>query len=63
MLAVDLPFVESRFLTYLIASACQCAAVATVPRIAAAWQPLCAIYRREFARPAEARIAQGKKSG
>ena len=60
MLAVDLPFVESRFLAYLIASACQCAAVVTVPRAAGGWQPLCAVYRREFAALAERALRKGK---
>jgi molybdopterin-guanine dinucleotide biosynthesis protein A len=60
MLAVDLPFVESRFLEYLIASACQCAAVVTVPRAAGGWQPLCAVYRREFAAVAERALHKGK---
>ena len=60
MLAVDLPFVESRFLEYLIASACQCAAVVTVPRAAVGWQPLCAVYRREFAAVAERALRKGK---
>jgi len=60
LLAVDLPFVESRFLEYLIASACQCAAVVTVPRAAGGWQPLCAVYRREFAAVAERALRKGK---
>jgi molybdopterin-guanine dinucleotide biosynthesis protein A len=60
MLAVDLPFVESRFLEYLIASACQCAAVVTVPRSKDGWQPLCAVYRREFAAVAERALQKGK---
>ena len=60
MLAVDLPFVESRFLAYLIASACQCAAVVTVPRSQDGWQPLCAVYRREFAASAERALHKGK---
>jgi molybdenum cofactor guanylyltransferase len=60
MLAVDLPFVESRFLAYLIASACQCAAVVTVPRGKDGWQPLCAVYRQEFAVLAERALQKGK---
>jgi molybdopterin-guanine dinucleotide biosynthesis protein A len=60
MLAVDVPFVESRFLEYLIASACQCAAVVTVPHPAGGWQPLCAVYRREFAAPAERALRKGQ---
>ena len=60
VLAVDLPFVESKFLAYLIASACQCAAVVTVPHPADGWQPLCAVYRREFAAVAESALRRGK---
>ena len=60
MLAVDLPFVESGFLAYLISSASQCAAVVTVPRSADGWQPLCAVYRREFADVAERALRKGK---
>ncbi len=60
MLAVDVPFVESRFLAYLISSASQCAAVATVPRSADGWQPLCAVYRREFADVAERALRKGR---
>jgi len=60
MLAVDLPFVESRFLAYLTASACQCAAVVTVPRSAGGWQPLCGVYRREFAALAERALRKSK---
>lgn len=60
MLAVDLPFVESGFLAYLIASATQCASMVTVPRAAGGWQPLCAVYRREFAALAEQSLRKGK---
>jgi molybdopterin-guanine dinucleotide biosynthesis protein A len=60
MLAVDLPFLESRFLSYLIASAWQCAAIVTVPRVGSNWQPLCAVYRREFAAVAEKALRKGK---
>lgn len=53
MLAVDLPFLEARFLEYLISAASQCGAIVTVPRTRDGWQPLCAVYRREFAPVAE----------
>lgn len=60
ILAVDLPFVDSELLTYLIASAWQCAAVVTVPRAGGVWQPLCAVYRREFAAVAERALQKGR---
>ena len=59
MLAVDLPFVEPRFLEYLIAQACACGATVTVPRVDGGWQPLCAVYRREFAAVAEQALMAG----
>jgi molybdopterin-guanine dinucleotide biosynthesis protein A len=53
VLAVDLPFVEPRFLAYLLSAASQSGAVVTVPHAAGGWQPLCAVYRREFGPAAE----------
>jgi len=49
MLAVDLPFVESRFLQFLLAEASEANAMITVPRADKGFQPLCAVYRRSFA--------------
>ena len=60
ILAVDMPFVEARFLEYLVQRARAGAAVATVPRIAGRWQPLCALYRRGFADVAEPALRAGK---
>jgi molybdopterin-guanine dinucleotide biosynthesis protein A len=60
MLAVDLPFIDARFLKFLIAQAQGSKAVVTVPRTAAGWQPLCAVYRREFADRADAGLKEGK---
>ncbi len=58
MLAVDMPFVSSAFLEYLITQARGAPdAVAIVPRGDGGWQPLCAIYRREFADVAEHALA------
>jgi len=59
-LAVDLPFLEVKFLEYLISQARMTSALATVPRAAGGWQPLCAVYRREFAASAESALQQGK---
>jgi molybdenum cofactor guanylyltransferase len=54
MLAVDTPFVSSAFLQYLISQARSASEAAViVPRAGGSWQPLCAIYRREFAGVAE----------
>jgi molybdopterin-guanine dinucleotide biosynthesis protein A len=60
-MAVDMPFISTAFLQYLI---CQAAAtpeaVAIVPRGDGGWQPLCAIYRREFAAAAEDVLRAGR---
>jgi len=49
MLAVDMPFVSADLLSYLFSAAEQSGAVVTVPRTGKGFQPLCAVYRREFA--------------
>ncbi|MGA8500285.1 MAG: molybdenum cofactor guanylyltransferase [Candidatus Sulfotelmatobacter sp.] len=54
MLAVDMPFVSRAFLEYLITQARGAPdAAVIVPRSDGRRQPLCAIYRREFAAVAE----------
>jgi molybdopterin-guanine dinucleotide biosynthesis protein A len=61
MLAVDMPFVSWAFLQYLIGHARSGAASAvTVPRAEGKRQPLCAIYRREFAEVAEEALRAGQ---
>jgi molybdopterin-guanine dinucleotide biosynthesis protein A len=59
MLAVDVPFVSAGLLEFLIARARVSAAVVTVARVGG-WQPLCAVYRREFAEAAEIALRQGR---
>jgi molybdenum cofactor guanylyltransferase len=53
ILAVDVPFVPPSLLRYMIMRARNSAATATVPRTNGGWQPLCAVYRRQFADAAE----------
>ena len=60
MLAVDMPFVEADFLTYLIAQASQVSALVTVPESGKGLQPLCAIYRRDFREMAEQALKKKK---
>ena len=61
MLAVDMPFVEVRFLEYLLGEAARHeSAMVTIPRAAGAWQTLCAVYRKPFADLAEQALRQGK---
>jgi ABC-type transporter Mla maintaining outer membrane lipid asymmetry ATPase subunit MlaF/molybdopterin-guanine dinucleotide biosynthesis protein A len=59
ILALDVPFVSPAFLQYLVARARDSAALATVVRAGGGWQPLCAVYRREFADAAEAALRAG----
>lgn len=61
MLAVDTPFVSWAFLQYLISQAESTpAAAVVVPRDGEGWQPLCGIYRREFADAAENALLAGR---
>jgi molybdopterin-guanine dinucleotide biosynthesis protein A len=61
MLAVDMPFVSSAFLQYFITQARGASdAAVVVPRGDAGWQPLCAIYRREFTGVAERALRAGR---
>ncbi|HVI77089.1 MAG TPA: molybdenum cofactor guanylyltransferase [Candidatus Acidoferrum sp.] len=54
MLAVDLPFVTAGLLQFVVARANSSElARVTVPRAAGRLQPLCAVYRRDFAAAAE----------
>jgi len=58
MLAVDMPLVPVQLLQNLLAVAQQSGAVVTVPQTGDGFQPLCAVYRKEFAMLAE-RALQG----
>lgn len=60
ILAVDLPLMEIRFLKYLVEEAAASKAVVTVPRSGGEWQPLCAVYRKEFATVAESALREGR---
>lgn len=60
ILAVDLPFVSPALLQFLIARAGNSMATVTVPRAWGGWQPLCAVYRREFADAAEKALREGR---
>src|ERR1700757_486777 len=61
ILAVDMPFVEVRFLEYLLGEAARLeSAMVTIPRASGAWQTLCAVYRKPFADLAEQALRQGK---
>jgi molybdenum cofactor guanylyltransferase len=61
ILAVDLPFVSPALLQYLIKRASECAsATVTVVQAGGHWQPLCAVYRRDFADAAEQALRVGR---
>jgi molybdenum cofactor guanylyltransferase len=61
ILAVDLPLVSLAFLQFLIRRALHSPdATATVPRANGGWQPLCAVYRREFADAAKEALREGR---
>jgi molybdopterin-guanine dinucleotide biosynthesis protein A len=58
MLAVDMPFVSETLLRFLLREAALTDAIVTVPRTTAL-QPLCAVYRRDFASTAEQALQAG----
>ncbi len=60
ILAVDLPFLEASFLHYLVSEASRGSALVTVSKSVERWQPLCAVYRREFAAEAEKALRRGR---
>jgi phospholipid/cholesterol/gamma-HCH transport system ATP-binding protein len=61
ILAVDVPFLSPALLQYLIMRAKNsAAATVTVPRTSGGWQPLCAVYRRQFADAAEQALRSGR---
>jgi len=62
VLAVDLPFITPALLTYLIQRAEDTHCMATVPRLNAGWEPLCAVYRREFTKVAENALTGGQNA-
>ena len=48
VIGVDLPLLEVGFLQYLVLAAQGFQALVTVPRVAGYYEPLCAVYRKEF---------------
>ena len=60
ILAVDLPFLETKFLEHMVAEAKATHAVVTVPEFGGRLHPLCAVYRRSFAAFAEKALLAGK---
>lgn len=60
ILAVDMPYLQPPLLAYLLEQARLSKATVTVPRGKDSWQPLCAVYRREFADLAEPALRAGR---
>lgn len=60
MLALDVPFASPEFLQFLIGRARQSSAIVTVPKTEGTWQPLCGVYRPEFADVAEKALRAGR---
>lgn len=60
MVAVDLPFLQPRFLNYLVSEGRGSGAVVVVPRAGGGLQPLCALYRRRFAEVADRSLRAGR---
>jgi len=60
ILAVDVPFITAAFLQFLFAHGRASAASVTAVRTSDGWQPLCAVYRRQFADTAEESLRQGR---
>lgn len=60
ILAVDLPFLDRRFLQYLIAKSESTDAVVTVPQAGGHLHPLCAVYRKQFLAPAERALVENR---
>jgi molybdopterin-guanine dinucleotide biosynthesis protein A len=56
VLAVDTPFLDVRFLRWILEEAERSGAVVAVPQLASGFQPLCAVYRRSFKDAAEAAL-------
>lgn len=60
IVAVDMPLLDGNFLRFLLQQAAESNAVVTVPRTNDGWQPLCAVYRREFADIADRALRLGR---
>jgi molybdenum cofactor guanylyltransferase len=60
MMAVDMPLLSQQFLQYLIDRARSSKATVIAPRTNGRWQPLCAVYRPDFAALAEKALQAGR---
>jgi molybdopterin-guanine dinucleotide biosynthesis protein A len=60
ILAVDTPFLNPKFLRWMLQQAASSGAVVTFPKLATGYQPLCAVYRRSFENVAEDALKNGR---
>jgi molybdopterin-guanine dinucleotide biosynthesis protein A len=60
ILGVDLPFLDSGLLNYVASQAAESGAIVTVPIARGYYEPLCAVYRKEFSLAAEKALQTGK---
>ncbi|MGH9555615.1 MAG: molybdenum cofactor guanylyltransferase [Terriglobales bacterium] len=60
VLGVDLPFVVTGFLRYLVEQAWDSGADVTVPRAGGGFHPVCAVYHRRFRDLAQAALERGE---
>lgn len=60
ILAVDLPFIPAQFLKYLLGRAESSGTTVTVPSLTGYFQPLCAVYGKQFVTVAELALAEGR---
>ena len=60
ILGVDLPFLGTGLLNYVASQAADSGAVVTVPFARGYYEPLCAVYRKEFSKVAEKALQTGK---
>jgi len=59
VIGVDTPFLDTEFLRFLLGEAGRTGAVVTSPRVRGHFEPLCSVYRREFAAVAEQALRAG----
>jgi len=60
VMGVDLPLLDGRFLQHLIHIAENSDALVTVPQVNGYYEPLCAVYRKEFGTLADAALAANR---
>jgi molybdenum cofactor guanylyltransferase len=60
LLAVDMPLLDMSFLNFLVGSARESNATVTVPNVGGSFQPVCAVYRENFADFAEEALRHGQ---